>query len=172
MGDNPDEQEQSKPSEPPAEPPAKDDLGDGGKKALDAERAAARAAKKQVADLEAKLKEYEDRDKSETEKLSERVAAAEKRAADAEAKAARAEVAIVSKLTEAQASRLRGTTREELLADAEAMKAEWATPDQPAPPPSAPDLDGRPKPSLPGAEPPAGEGTVSLADIGSRMFRT
>lgn len=54
-----------------AEVPAKDDLGDAGKKALSEERAARKAAEKASADLAARLKEFEDRDKSESQRLTE-----------------------------------------------------------------------------------------------------
>lgn len=56
-----------------AKPPA--DLGDAGKKALDAERAARREA-------ERKLKEYEDRDKTELQKLQDAVAERDAQLAD------------------------------------------------------------------------------------------
>lgn len=48
-------------------PPATPDLGDAGKKALDAERAARK-------DAERKLKEFEDRDKTELQKLQDELA--------------------------------------------------------------------------------------------------
>jgi hypothetical protein len=50
--------------------PATAELGDAGKKALDAERREKRAAEKRAADLEARLKEFEDRDKTETTRAS------------------------------------------------------------------------------------------------------
>lgn len=67
------------PDSPPDPEPAKDSdaLGDAGKKALDAERKEKRAAEKRAADLEARLKEFEDRDKSEAEKAADRIAKAE-----------------------------------------------------------------------------------------------
>ena len=98
--------------------PATGELGDAGKKALDAERRDKRAAEKRAADLEARLKEFEDRDKTETTRAVERAEAAEKAAAAAEARALRLEVASEKGLTPAQAKRLVGETREELEADA------------------------------------------------------
>lgn len=68
-------------------------LGEGGLKALQAERTRAAAAEKLAADREAKLKEYEDRDKSEEQKTLDRIAAAEKRATELELTANRATVA-------------------------------------------------------------------------------
>jgi len=101
-----------------AEQPATGDLGDAGKKALDAERREKRAAEKRAADLEARLKEFEDRDKTESTRAIERAEAAEKAAAAAEARALRLEVASEKGLTPAQAKRLVGESREELEADA------------------------------------------------------
>lgn len=100
------------------EQPATGELGDAGKKALDAERREKRAAEKRAAELEAKLKEFEDRDKTESTRAVERAEAAEKAAAAAEARALRLEVASEKGLTPAQAKRLVGETREELEADA------------------------------------------------------
>lgn len=100
-----------------------DALGDAGKKALEAERRNARAAAKERDALAARLKEFEDRDKSESDKAVERAAAAEKRAADLEAHVARLEIAAEAGLTPAQAKRLVGSTREELEADAKELLA-------------------------------------------------
>jgi len=61
-------------------------LGETGLSALKAEREARAAAEK-------RLKEFEDRDKTEAEKSAERLAAAEKRAEELEARSTRAEVA-------------------------------------------------------------------------------
>ncbi|MCI7551895.1 MAG: hypothetical protein PUK40_06430 [Actinomycetaceae bacterium] len=52
-------------------------LGENGKKALEAERAAARAAQKRVSELEELLKQRDDASKSETEKLTDRLATLE-----------------------------------------------------------------------------------------------
>ena len=100
---------------------ATDDLGDAGKKALDAERREKRAAEKRAAELEARLKEFEDRDKAESTRAIERAEAAEKAAAAAEARALRLEVASEKGLTAAQAKRLVGESREELEADAQEL---------------------------------------------------
>lgn len=101
--------------------PATGELGDAGKKALDAERREKRAAEKRAADLEARLKEFEDRDKTESTRAIERAEAAEKAAAAAEARALRLEIAAENGLTAAQAKRLVGETREELEADAKEL---------------------------------------------------
>jgi len=83
------------PAEPPADPPADppgDSLGEAGKKALQEERAARKAAERALAEREAKLREFEDRDKTDAEKLAARADAAEKKATEATARAVKAEV--------------------------------------------------------------------------------
>lgn len=123
MADEPD----SKPDpEKKDDQPDKPDLGDAGKRALDAERKARRDAEKATADLQARLKELEDRDKSDGEKLTERITAAERRAAEAESRALRLEVAAAKGLTPGQARRLVGGTKEELEADADDLLADFA----------------------------------------------
>lgn len=67
-------------------------LGESGKKALESERAARKAAEDEQKKLATKLKEIEDRDKSEADKAAERLAEAEKKAIEVEARATRAEV--------------------------------------------------------------------------------
>jgi hypothetical protein len=123
----------------PAAPSAPADLGDAGKKALDEERAARREAEKQRKEMEtrlkeleplaAKAKELEDSKKTETEKLGEKLTAAEKRAVEAEQKALRLEVASAKGLTQAQAKRLVGATKEELEADADELLASFGAGD-------------------------------------------
>jgi len=102
----------------------KDDLGDAGKKALDAERKARReaenalkAAEKELADLKADS----DSTKSEMDKVLSKIDGLEKRAADAERKALVAEVSQAKKLPAAIAGRLTGSTKEELEADADEL---------------------------------------------------
>jgi len=68
-----------------------------------------------------KLAAFEDRDKTEAQRLTDRADAAEKRAQDLEARALRLEVASEQGLTPAQAKRLVGSTREELEADAKEL---------------------------------------------------
>ena len=97
------------------------DLGDAGKKALDAERREKRAAEKRAADLEARLKEFEDRDKTEAQKLAEARDAAERRALDAERANLRYRVAVAKQLPPELVDRLRGDTEEEMAADADAL---------------------------------------------------
>lgn len=80
-------------------------------------------ANKEAEALRLKLKEFEDRDKTELERLTERAEAAERAAAATEVKALRLEVASENGLTPAQAKRLVGETREELEADAKELLA-------------------------------------------------
>lgn len=116
-------------SAPPANPPAGDEHADGdegqlganGLKALEAERAANKASRKQIAELQAKLKEYEDANKTEAEKTAERLAALEKTSAESRSRAERLEVAVDKGLPKALAARLQGSTREELEADADEL---------------------------------------------------
>lgn len=93
----------STPEAPPApaapadvtpEPPKTDGpLGEKGLAALQAERDARKQSDKALADALAKVKEFEDRDKSEAEKSAERLAAAEKVAVDATREALRYKIA-------------------------------------------------------------------------------
>jgi hypothetical protein len=104
-----------------------------GKKALAAERKARRDAEKQLSELQSRLQEIEDKDKSELERLTERLGAAERRALDAD----RLEIALEKGLTKGQAKRLVGTTREELETDADDLLSDLAVGDEkPAPTPS------------------------------------
>ena len=98
-------------------------LEDAGKKALESERAARKAAEKERAALAAKLKEIEDRDKSEAEKAAERLAEAEKRAAEIEARATRAEVAAATSVPVDILAGPKSTSAEDLTAFAAAVSA-------------------------------------------------
>lgn len=111
------------------------DVGDAGKRAIDAERAKAREATKSAAalkkantELENRLKALEDRDKTEAQKLADGKAAAEKAAADSAAEVAKArtellrmQVAAQHKLPAELAGRLQGETAEEMAEDAKAL---------------------------------------------------
>lgn len=109
-------------------------------------------ANKEAEQLRLKLKEYEDRDKSELEKLTEQRAEADKRAAAAELRAARLEVAADKGLTPAQAKYLTGASREELEAKADEILTDFparpAEPDRPRRPRADPSQGSRgPSPS-------------------------
>ena len=96
-------------------------LGDAGKKAIEGERAARKAADKALSDVTAKLKEYEDRDKSESQKLLEERDALKAERDLYKIENLRREVAIEKGIDLKAASRLVGTTREELEADADVL---------------------------------------------------
>lgn len=81
-----------------------------------------------------RLKEYEDAEKTEQQRLQERAETAERNATDLEIKLARADVAAEKGLTARQARRLQGSTREELGADADELLAEFPAPKSQAPP--------------------------------------
>lgn len=100
-----------------------DDLGEAGKKALAAERAAKKAAEKQLADLQKRLQEFEDRDKTEAQKLAERAAAAEQERDALMLTALRQRVALEKGLPAALAERLKGSNEEEMSADADDLLA-------------------------------------------------
>src|SRR5262245_9784782 len=74
-----------------------------------------------MSELEARLEEIEGRDKSEQEKLAERVTTAETRATEAEVRLMRYEVAAEAGLDMQAAAFLTGTTREEIELRAEEL---------------------------------------------------
>ena len=120
----------AEPAAPAAEPEAADQvnpdeaaLGDAGKNAIERMKGERNEAKREAAELAARLKEIEDSQKSEAEKLAERQAELERSSAANAAKALRYEVAEKAGLPLSAAGRLQGNTEEELLADADALKA-------------------------------------------------
>jgi hypothetical protein len=74
-------------------------LGEGGEKALKAERDARKTAEKERTELAARLKEYEDRDKTEAERQADRLANLEKSNRELAAEKARYEAAITHGLS-------------------------------------------------------------------------
>lgn len=100
----------------PTEP--EQQLGDGGLKALQAERA--RAAKAE-ADLKAYKQEIEDSKKTAEQKAADALAAAQATSSENATKALRYEVAAEKGLDLALAARLSGSTKEELEADADKL---------------------------------------------------
>lgn len=115
----PAEQRQTKPAEK-ATPPA--DLGDAGKKAIDAMKAERDEARRKAAEAEAKVKEFEDSQKSQAEKDAERLAELEKQARDNGLKALKYEAAEKTGIPLAAAHRLNGESLDDLIKDAEALK--------------------------------------------------
>lgn len=152
----------------------KPDLGDSGKKALDAERKARRDAERRATDLESRLKTIEDKDKSETERLTEENARLQKALGTATVAETRMRVALDKGLTATLAKRLVGDTEEELTADADELlslrESMGAKPsDDRTPPPPG----GRPREQLkPGnGDPDTPVEETDVTKLGERMFR-
>ncbi|SFO59902.1 hypothetical protein [Amycolatopsis rubida] len=138
------------PPEPPAGDPPKEaakeePLGEGGIKALQAERDARKALEKKLEGL-APLEKLAaalgatggaEQGKTEIEQITERLANHEKQLAEANEARWRAEVANAKKLTPEQAAELRGSTAEELAAHADRLLALF---------PTAPASSGTPRP--------------------------
>jgi hypothetical protein len=142
------------PEPTPTEAP---DLGDAGKKAIAAERAARKAAEKAAAELAARVKEFEDASKSEAEKAAARAEAAEKALAEMTQRALRLQVATETGLDPSLHEFLTGSDEESLRSQAEKLKA--ATASQRATP--------RPDPTQ-GAKPNAnGPTQLTKADLAS-----
>ncbi len=115
-----------------------DDLGDGGKQAIVAEREARKVAErklktveKQYHEVSAALKAYEDRDKTEVELLREKAETAERRAAEAEQERLRQKIASEKGVL---AELLTGATEDEITSSADRL-IEWLQSKAPAPRP-------------------------------------
>lgn len=133
-------------AEPPVapEPAPPADLGDAGKKAIDAERAARKALERELAELRPLAEEARktaDARKTAEQKLAEKLEAATATAASAEAELARYKAALVAMPAGFDPAelpkvlkRLTGSTPEELEADAAELFALFAPQQQPAPP--------------------------------------
>lgn len=98
------------------------ELGDKGKAAIDRMKAERDAAKREAAENAAKVKTFEDAQKTQVEKDAEVRAELEKTSTANAAKALRYEIAEKAGLPLSAAARLQGATEAELLADAEALK--------------------------------------------------
>jgi hypothetical protein len=108
--------------EPPAPATGDETKPDDGKaNDIKAMEAALRKANKEAADTRAKLKELEDRDKSDNARLTDQLAEAERRATAAEADVLRFQVATEKNV---KARWLSGSTREELEAAADEYLAD------------------------------------------------
>lgn len=101
---------------------AQADKPDAVRAALQAERDTAKEARDRADAAEAKVKEFEDRDKSDQQRKEEAAAEADRRATAAESKALRYEVAAAKGIPLEQAHRLQGSTKDELEKDAEEFK--------------------------------------------------
>lgn len=99
------------------------ELGEGGVKALNAEREARKAAEKAANELAAKVKEFEDRDKSETEKLQAQLSELAERATKAERESARLAVIAKHQIPADYHDLIRGDSDGELEATASKVAA-------------------------------------------------
>jgi hypothetical protein len=109
-------------------------LGEGGKKALQAERDANKSLKSENATLSQRVKELEDAGKSTEDREKDRVSQLEKSDREKEATIAqrdatilRYQVAAAKGLDLEAAERLRGGTKEEIEADADAWIKKWGS---------------------------------------------
>lgn len=163
---NPDPEPEPATDPAPNPDPEPDDLGDAGKKAIKAERDARKALEAKVKELEplaTKAKELEDAQKSEVDKLNDRIAELEPSTKEA----ARLRVALRKGLTETQAKRLVGDTEEDLEADADELVAEFAPPEEDGTPAPA----RRPQERLrPGATP-SGEPEKSPEELADAVLK-
>jgi DNA repair exonuclease SbcCD ATPase subunit len=121
---------------------AQADKPDAVSKAIKAEREAAKEARRRAEEAEAKVKEYEDAQKTEQQKLEEAAAAAKEEAdalrkqiTDLEVKQRRSDVAAAKNLPPKLAGRLTGETVEEIEADADALLEDLGTLPGETPPP-------------------------------------
>lgn len=112
------------------------DLGDGGKKALDAERRRASAAEKQSKALQAQIDEINAAKLSDVEKAQKAAADATSRLALYETTVLRQKVALEKGVPAALVGRLVGITEDEIAADADALLALVNAPTSPKPDPS------------------------------------
>jgi hypothetical protein len=127
--------EQQAQGEQPQGDPASEPLGEGGKKALDAERNARKAAEKAAADLKAQLDQINQANESAVEKAQREAKEAQEAAAKATADALRFRVAAKHGLSDEDADLfLTGTDAETLERQAAALVAR--TPSSPKPDPS------------------------------------
>lgn len=139
-------------------------------------KALARKHEKESKALADRLRELEDKDKSEVERLTEQVASLTNERDSALSRADRIEVAVSKSLDEdkakritSAAKRLTGTTREELEADADEFLTAFALPNEPP----RPTPSGKPQEQLkPGNnDPDAPVEETDVRKLGARMFQ-
>ena len=152
------QEEQTDPESASETETAADDPGDDIEKMRSALHKANEEAKKhrlkakELEPLAAKAKELEDAQKTEQERLTEKLTASEKRAVEAELKAARLEVAADKGLPQSSVKFLTGTTVEELAQSADEL-LELLTPEDDG----KGRLPGKPQPRLRGGGNPTEE---------------
>lgn len=140
--------------------PDKPDLGDPGKKALDAERKARRDAERQLKEMGDQLKALQDKDKSDSERLTEKVTQLEKDLATVTAQRDRFEVGLTKGLDLTRTKRLTGDTREDLEADADELLT-WTSGSNGDPKPAP----GKPAVDLKGGGDPTEDPAVDVREV-------
>ncbi len=169
--------EQQEPADKPE--PNPDDLGDGGKKALDAERKARRDAEAEAKNLKDRLAAIEDKDKTEVERLTAQVAQLTKDLDTATVNETRLRVAISKGMSEDKAARLlgaakriTGATPEELEADADDYFSLLGEPPAEGEGKKDPPPGGKPREQLkPGnGDPDIPVEETDIKKLGARMF--
>lgn len=129
-------------------------------------KAALRKANKEAETNRLKLKELEDKDKSESEKLTTRVAELESQLTKSQGEVQRLSVALDKGLTKTQARRLVGESEEDLIADADDLLASFQSAgDETKPAPAKPTAD------LKGGGDPTGDEAVNVRDVVSSIPR-
>lgn len=106
---------------------------------LRAENASHRTGLKEA---QTRLKEFEDREKTEAQKLLERAESAERAVANAALQTLRYEIAAEAGLPLSLAGRLQGSTKDELKADAEKLKQDFRITDDGVPAAGGSGFDG------------------------------
>lgn len=148
-----------------------DKLGDGGKRALQEERKARRDAEKNLTALQARLQEFEDRDKTELQKAIERAEAAEKGALSMRVANTRLMAAATHNIPPDLIELLGNGTDEEIDDRAKLLAeklAAAAPPPEPAPERRAP-ASTRPVESLTAGAQPAGQKATDMDAILRQM---
>lgn len=125
-------------AEAPAEAPAVEsqELGDGGKKAIQAEREARKAAERTATELAAKLKSFEDANLSELERTKKAAEESAAELATLRKENIRASVALTKGVPVDLIEFLTGDTEEAVAAKADLLMARLNTPGTPKPDPS------------------------------------
>lgn len=118
------------------DPAESTELGDSGKKALDAERKRAATAEREAKALKARLDQLEAANLSELEKAQKAANEATARLAEYEKTTIRQRVALNKGVPADLVDRLRGDTEDEISADADALMALVSAPKSPRPDPS------------------------------------
>jgi hypothetical protein len=145
--DNPQEGQEPTPATEPDEPQAGGKTFD--KEYVQSLRAEAARHRKEAQEARAKAQEFEDRDKSELEKLTGKLSKAEQAKAEAEAALVRFQVAAEKQVPAEAMDLLVGTTREELEAKADKLLELVKKPEP------TPDFDGGTREPAPEAKNPA-----------------